>query len=158
MLPCHFWKVYFNILFLIEFLDGRVVALKKVRLENEREGFPITAIREIKILRQLDHKNVVKLLDIVTDNKNDKPYKKDNGSFESIFYFYLLRCILGAFYLVFEYVDHDLNGLLDSNIVEFSEVQVASLFKQLLLALEHCHNLNFLHRDIKCANILINNK
>ncbi|KAI1722770.1 protein kinase domain-containing protein [Ditylenchus destructor] len=119
------------------------VALKKVRLENEREGFPITAIREIKILRQLDHKNVVKLLDIVTDKRagDDKQTKKD----------------IGSFYLVFEYVDHDLNGLLDSNMVEFTQVQIASLFKQLLLALEHCHQLNFLHRDIKCANILINN-
>ena len=44
-----------------------MVALKKVRLENEKEGFPITAVREIKILRQLDHPNIVKLLDIVTD-------------------------------------------------------------------------------------------
>ena len=37
-----------------------------MRLENEKEGFPITAVREIKILRQLDHPNIVKLLDIVT--------------------------------------------------------------------------------------------
>uniref|UniRef100_A0A915DCS2 cyclin-dependent kinase n=1 Tax=Ditylenchus dipsaci TaxID=166011 RepID=A0A915DCS2_9BILA len=119
-----------------------LVALKKVRLENEREGFPITAIREIKILRQLEHKNVVRLFDIVTDQKGGSKQQSKNS----------------AFYLVFEYVDHDLNGLLDSNMVEFSELQVASLVKQLLLALEHCHNLNFLHRDIKCANILINNR
>jgi cyclin-dependent kinase 12/13 len=117
-----------------------MVALKKVRLENERDGFPITAVREIKILRQLDHKNVVKLYNIVTDQKQSAA---KNGA---------------AFYLVFEYVDHDLNGLLESQMVNFTELQIASLFKQLLLALEHCHNLNFLHRDIKCANILINNK
>lgn len=59
---------------------------------------------------------------------------------------------------MFEYVDHDLNGLLESHMVNFTELQVASLFKQLLLSLEHCHSLNFLHRDIKCANILINNR
>lgn len=47
-----------------------MVALKKVRLENEKEGFPITAVREIKILRQLDHPNIVKLLDIVTDKSS----------------------------------------------------------------------------------------
>jgi serine/threonine protein kinase len=48
------------------------VALKKVRLENEKEGFPITAVREIKILRQLDHDNIVKLLDIVTDQPGQR--------------------------------------------------------------------------------------
>ena len=54
--------------------------------------------------------------------------------------------------------DHDLNGLLESQLVEFKEPQIASLFKQLMLALEHCHERNFLHRDLKCANILINNR
>ncbi|KAI5409994.1 Cyclin-dependent kinase C-1 [Lathyrus oleraceus] len=43
-----------------------IVALKKIRMDNEREGFPITAIREIKILKKLDHENVIKLKEIVT--------------------------------------------------------------------------------------------
>ena len=46
--------------------DGEIVALKKIRMDNEKEGFPITAIREIKILKSLDHKNVIKLKEIVT--------------------------------------------------------------------------------------------
>lgn len=46
-----------------------VVALKRVRLEQEKEGFPITAIREIKILKQLQHKNIVSLLEIVTSER-----------------------------------------------------------------------------------------
>ena len=45
---------------------GEVVALKRVRMDNEKEGFPITAIREIKILKVLNHKNVVRLKEIVT--------------------------------------------------------------------------------------------
>ena len=45
-------------------------ALKKVRLENEKEGFPITAVREIKILRQLRHKNIINLKEIVTDKSD----------------------------------------------------------------------------------------
>ena len=48
---------------------GELLALKKVRLENEKEGFPITAVREIKILRQLRHKNIIKLREIVTDKQ-----------------------------------------------------------------------------------------
>ena len=55
------------------------MALKKVRLDNEKEGFPITAVREIKILRQLCHKNIVKLQEIVTDKKNAMDFRKDRG-------------------------------------------------------------------------------
>lgn len=62
---------------------GAMVALKKVRLENEKEGFPITAVREIKILRQLNHPNVVKLFEIVTDKQDATEFKTDRGKFET---------------------------------------------------------------------------
>ena len=52
------------------------MALKKVRLENERGGFPITAIREIKILQNLKHKNIIHLREIVTDKKDVLDFKK----------------------------------------------------------------------------------
>ncbi|XP_050530354.1 cyclin-dependent kinase 12-like isoform X2 [Daktulosphaira vitifoliae] len=121
---------------------GVFVALKKVRLENEKEGFPITAVREIKILRQLNHKNIVNLREIVTDKQDALDFKKDRGSF----------------YLVFEYMDHDLMGLLESGMVNFNETHNASIMRQLLEGLNYCHRRNFLHRDIKCSNILMNNK
>ena len=44
---------------------GELVALKKIRMDNEKEGFPITAIREIKLLKVLDHENVIRLKEIV---------------------------------------------------------------------------------------------
>ncbi|KAG8235119.1 hypothetical protein J437_LFUL014382, partial [Ladona fulva] len=121
---------------------GDMVALKKVRLENEKEGFPITAVREIKILRQLNHKNIVNLREIVTDKQDALDFRKDKGSF----------------YLVFEYMDHDLMGLLESGMVDFNEHHNASIMKQLLDGLNYCHKKNFLHRDIKCSNILMNNR
>lgn len=121
---------------------GQLVALKKVRLENEKEGFPITAVREIKILRQLNHKNIVNLREIVTDKQDAMDFRKDKGSF----------------YLVFEYMDHDLMGLLESKMVDFTECHNASIMRQLLDGLAYCHRKNFLHRDIKCSNILMNNK
>ena len=117
-------------------------ALKKVRLENEKEGFPITAVREIKILRQLKHKNIISLKEIVTDKQDAVDFRKEKGSF----------------YLVFEFMDHDLMGLLDSGLVEFDEPMNASIMRQLLEGLSYCHRRNFLHRDIKCSNILINNR
>lgn len=121
---------------------NELVALKKVRLEHEKEGFPITAVREIKILRQLNHKNIVNLREIVTDKQSALEFRKDKGSF----------------YLVFEYMDHDLMGLLESGMVNFTEENNASIMRQLLDGLNYCHKKNFLHRDIKCSNILLNNK
>uniref|UniRef100_A0A8C5F3D5 Cyclin-dependent kinase 12 n=1 Tax=Gadus morhua TaxID=8049 RepID=A0A8C5F3D5_GADMO len=120
---------------------GELVALKKVRLDNEKEGFPITAIREIKILRQLNHRSVVNMKEIVTDKQDALDFKKDKG----------------AFYLVFEYMDHDLMGLLESGLVQFSQEHVRSFMRQLMEGLDYCHKKNFLHRDIKCSNILLNN-
>ena len=61
------------------FYSDELVALKKVRLENEKEGFPITAVREIKILRQLNHPNIVNLKEIVTDKQQALDFKKDKG-------------------------------------------------------------------------------
>lgn len=57
-----------------------LVALKKVRLENEKEGFPITAVREIKILRQLNHSSIVNLKEIVTDKQDAVDFRKDRGN------------------------------------------------------------------------------
>ncbi|XP_064186945.1 cyclin-dependent kinase 13 [Anguilla rostrata] len=121
---------------------AEMVALKKVRLDNEKEGFPITAIREIKILRQLNHKSIINMKEIVTDKEDAVDFRNDKG----------------AFYLVFEYMDHDLMGLLESGLVHFNESHIKSFMRQLLEGLDYCHKKNFLHRDIKCSNILLNNK
>lgn len=67
---------------------GQIVALKKIRLESEEEGVPSTAIREISLLRELDHPNVVRLMDIVHADEK--------------------------LYLVFEYLDLDLKRYMDS--------------------------------------------
>lgn len=64
---------------MIIIVSGELVALKKVRLENEKEGFPITAVREIKILRQLNHKNIVNLREIVTDKSDALDFRKVSG-------------------------------------------------------------------------------
>merc|ERR1719509_444175 len=123
-------------------MEMELLALKKVRLENEKEGFPITAVREIKILRQIKHKNIIKLKEIVTDKQEAVDFRKDRGSF----------------YLVFDFMEHDLMGLLDSGLVTFTEELNSSIMRQLLEGLAYCHDRNFLHRDIKCSNVLINNR
>jgi len=117
-----------------------IVALKKIRMDNEKEGFPITAIREIKILKKLRHRNIIDLKEIVTSKAS-----AENGH-------------KGSIYLVFEYMDHDLTGLAERPGMKFSLPQIKCYMKQLLHGLHFCHNNNILHRDIKGSNLLINNK
>eukprot|EP00242_Pyramimonas_sp_CCMP2087_P006856 CAMPEP_0198218084 /NCGR_PEP_ID=MMETSP1445-20131203/67268_1 /TAXON_ID=36898 /ORGANISM="Pyramimonas sp., Strain CCMP2087" /LENGTH=361 /DNA_ID=CAMNT_0043894975 /DNA_START=240 /DNA_END=1322 /DNA_ORIENTATION=- len=119
---------------------GEIVALKKIRMDNEREGFPITAIREIKILKSLNHKNVVRLKEIVTSKAHESNHNK------------------GSIYMVFEYMDHDLTGLADRPGMKFTPPQIKCYMLQLLAGLNYCHANNVLHRDIKGSNLLIDNK
>jgi len=115
-----------------------VVALKRVRMDNEKEGFPITAIREIKILKILNHKNVVRLKEIVTSKGSD--YNQGKGSI----------------YMVMEFLEHDLTGLTDAG-QRFTVPQIKCYMKQLLEGLAYCHAQKVLHRDIKGSNLLISN-
>ena len=48
---------------------GGIYALKKIRLESEEEGIPSTAIREISILKELAHPNVVALREVIHTNR-----------------------------------------------------------------------------------------
>jgi len=108
-----------------------VVAIKKIRLENEDEGIPSTAMREIAILRELDHPNIVKLYDV-----NYLPSEKKLN-------------------LVFEYVEHDMKKYMKSLKEPLTFAQVRRLMRQLLEGIVHCHNRRIIHRDLKPQNLLI---
>uniref|UniRef100_A0A6I8Q1Z1 cyclin-dependent kinase n=2 Tax=Xenopus TaxID=8353 RepID=A0A6I8Q1Z1_XENTR len=112
---------------------GEIVALKKIRLDTETEGVPSTAIREISLLKELNHPNIVKLLDVIhTENK---------------------------LYLVFEFLNQDLKKFMDgSNISGISLALVKSYLFQLLQGLAFCHSHRVLHRDLKPQNLLINSE
>uniref|UniRef100_A0A1J3FCY5 Cyclin-dependent kinase C-1 n=1 Tax=Noccaea caerulescens TaxID=107243 RepID=A0A1J3FCY5_NOCCA len=131
-----------------EIKTGEIVALKKIRMDNEREGFPITAIREIKILKKLHHENVIHLKEIVTSpgRDSDDQGKPDNNKYK------------GGIYMVFEYMDHDLTGLSDRPGQKFTIPQIKCYMKQLLTGLHYCHVNQVLHRDIKGSNLLIDNE
>ena len=55
-------------------------------------------------------------------------------------------------------MDHDLMGVLESGLVTLEEDHIKLFMYQLMDGLNYCHQKNFLHRDIKCSNILLNNK
>lgn len=117
-------------------MTRKIVALKKVLMENEKEGFPITALREIKILQLLKHENVVNLIEICRTKANSAKYK-------------------ATFYLVFDFCEHDLAGLLSNVNVKFSMGEIKKVMQQLLNGLFFIHSQKILHRDMKAANILI---
>ncbi|CAE6094012.1 unnamed protein product [Arabidopsis arenosa] len=113
-----------------EIKTGEIVALKKIRMDNEREGFPITAIREIKILKKLHHENVIQLKEIVTSPGRDRDDqgKPDNNKYK------------GGIYMVFEYMDHDLTGLADRPGLRFTVPQIKEALSGVSIAYHECLN------------------
>ncbi|XP_028925086.1 cyclin-dependent kinase 18 [Ornithorhynchus anatinus] len=112
-------------------LTENLVALKEIRLEHE-EGAPCTAIREVSLLKNLKHANIVTLHDLIHTER--------------------------SLTLVFEYLDSDLKQYLDScgNLMSMHNVKIFMF--QLLRGLSYCHHRKILHRDLKPQNLLINEK
>lgn len=110
---------------------GQHVALKKIRLENEEEGVPSTTVREISLLKELSHPNIVRLEDVIMES--------------------------GRLYLVFEYLDMDLKKYIerlgDGNYLAPDVVK--SYVYQITLAVLYCHKRRILHRDLKPQNLLV---
>ena len=118
---------------------GRIVALKKILLHNEKDGFPITALREIKLLKMLSHPNILKLEEMAVERKKGEAAKRTH------------------MHMVTPYMEHDLSGLLENPAVRFTEPQIKCYMLQLLEGLRYLHGNKILHRDMKAANLLINN-
>jgi len=111
---------------------GEIVAMKKIRLESEDEGVPSTAIREISLLKELQHPNIVCLQDVLMQE--------------------------AKLYLIFEFLTMDLKKYMDSNIPKDGLMDpklVKSYTYQLLQGLLFCHQRRVLHRDLKPQNLLI---
>ncbi|XP_075921087.1 cyclin-dependent kinase 5 isoform X1 [Petromyzon marinus] len=107
-----------------------IVALKRVRLDDDDEGVPSSALREICLLKELKHKNIVRLHDVLHSEKK--------------------------LTLVFEFCDQDLKKYFDSCNGDLDPEVVRSFMYQLLKGLAFCHSRNVLHRDLKPQNLLIN--
>ena len=97
--------------------SNTVVALKRLKMEKEREGFPITSIREVDTLLKSQHVNVVTVREIVVGSNMDK------------------------IYMVMDYVEHDLKSLMQYGMKKpFQMSEVKCLMKQILSGIAHLHD------------------
>lgn len=110
---------------------GALVAMKKIRLESEDDGVPSTAIREVSLLKELRHPNIVSLEDVMMEENR--------------------------LYLIFEFLSMDLKKYLDK--IEPNKYMDPRLVKSYLYqineAILFCHQRRVLHRDLKPQNLLI---
>lgn len=115
-----------------DIVEEKNVALKKLLLKNVKNGISTSIMREIKILQQLKHCNVVELLDAF-------PIGLD-------------------FIMVFEYMPTGLWEIIKDNEIALKPVQVKTYMKMILEGVAYIHGKNIIHRDLKPANLLINEK
>lgn len=113
----------------------RIVAVKKIKIgsrEEAQDGINRTALREIKLLHELQHENVIGLLDVFGHKSNVS--------------------------LVFDFMDTDLENIIKDTKIVLTPANIKSYTLQTLLGLEYLHLNWILHRDLKPNNLLVNSR
>ncbi|MQM09444.1 hypothetical protein Taro_042309 [Colocasia esculenta] len=113
----------------IDTKTGQTVAIKKIRLGAQKEGINFTALREIKLLKELKDSNIIELIDAF-------PHK-------------------GNLHLVFEFMESDLEAVIRDRNIVLSPADIKSFLQMTLKGLAFCHKKWVLHRDMKPNNLLI---
>ncbi|PWA69528.1 hypothetical protein CTI12_AA295090 [Artemisia annua] len=110
-------------------LTDEPIAIKIIPVDAN-EGVPSTAIREISVLKEMQHENIVRLLNVVLTEER--------------------------LYLIFEYLDMDLKKHMESSPEFLEDPQLVKRFLyQMLCGVDYCHSRRVLHRDLKPQNLLI---
>ena len=113
--------------------DNKIVAVKKIKLgqkSDARDGINRTALREIKLLQELSHPNIIGLLDVIGHKSNIS--------------------------LIFDYMDTDLEVLIHDTAILLTAGHIKAYVLMTLKGLEYLHAYWVLHRDLKPNNLLIN--
>lgn len=110
---------------------GRMAALKYIRLESADEGVPPTALREVSLLKELEHPNIIRLEDVIHTE--------------------------GQLVLAFEYANYDFKRFLEQHKSgsRADTLIIKRLLFQMLAGLAYLHTKRVIHRDIKPQNMLV---
>jgi len=114
---------------------GEIVALKKIRMEKEKDGLPISSLREIALLKSLQHENIINVKDVVVGGAG-----------------------LHNIFIVMEYCKQDLAYMMDNMKSHFSFSEIKCIMLQLLRGIQYLHKHFIIHRDLKLSNLLITSK
>lgn len=115
--------------------SSRIVAVKKIKLgltTEARDGINRTALREIKLLQELQHENIIGLLDVFGQKSNIS--------------------------LIFDYMDTDLEVVILDQSIVLTPGDIKAYLIMTLKGLEYLHSHWILHRDLKPNNLLINDQ
>ncbi|KAF8498592.1 kinase-like domain-containing protein [Russula emetica] len=112
-----------------ELSTGRKIAIKKIKVGQFKDGLDMSAVREVKYLRELHHPNVIELLDVFSSKTNLN--------------------------LVLEFLDTDLEMIIKERSLVFLPADIKSWMAMTFRGLEFCHRNFILHRDLKPNNLLI---
>lgn len=114
--------------------SDQIYAIKKIKFEHEKEGFPVSSLREITLLQSLKHPNLVNMKEVVMGKS------------------------MNEVYMVMEYAENELRDLIQRHKYNFSIAEIKGLMKQLLQAMAYLHSKEVVHRDLKTSNILYTQK
>ncbi|XP_074652538.1 cyclin-dependent kinase 4-like [Tubulanus polymorphus] len=118
--------------------DGKIVALKVVKPQENEDGLSLSTLREISFLKQIDnyeHPNVVRLFDVFPKRESQREF---------------------TLTIVFEFIDQDLSTYLEKCPPPGLDVyRIQDLMQQMIKGLDFLHSHRIVHRDLKPQNILV---